>query len=83
MLGYKRTSGDSSDKMTAPRVSTCITFAVGKDGEDMCNDDSDSLDNSVGIQSCSTESISVNNDHPAFQCISHEFKTSPSKPAGT
>jgi hypothetical protein len=29
------TSGDSSDKMTAPRVSTWMTFAVGSDGPDI------------------------------------------------
>ena len=31
-MSLPRTSGDSSDKMIAPRVSTWITFAEGKDG---------------------------------------------------
>lgn len=29
MDGIKPTSGDSSERMTAPRVSTCMTFGVG------------------------------------------------------
>ena len=57
----KRTLGNSSDNMMAPRVSTCMTFADGKDGEGMTN----GLDNSVGIHSCSTEGIVSTSNHPA------------------
>jgi hypothetical protein len=72
------TSGDSSDKMTAPRVSTWITFADGKYGEDISSDDNngnDNPDNSAGVHSgCSTEIIStVRTIAHHLRCVPHNL----------